>query len=173
MRQDRTATFNIPTGVLVYGGFAGDEAALVARAGGETILSGDLLGDDETRPDEETRPAPGEDMTAYNAARTAYATSRHDNSNTVVTIGGSGVTLDGLTITAGKGGTPVERSFQFGAGLYAAATVAGTTLTNCTFTGNEAVDGGGGATFLGTATLTGCTFIGNQTPLWRRWWGLF
>ena len=166
--EERAATFNIPTGVLVYGGFAGDEAALVARAGGETILSGDLLGDDETRPDEETRPAPGEDMTAYNAARTAYAASRNDNSNTVVTINDPGVTLDGLTITAGEGGTDLDgagpnRNFG-GAGLYAGVPATGITLTDCTFTGNESVDSGGGATFLGTATLTGCTFIGNQTP---------
>ena len=41
----RAATFNIPAGVLVYGGFAGNEANLAARdlsAGNETILSGDL-----------------------------------------------------------------------------------------------------------------------------------
>ena len=53
--DDRTATFTIPEGVLVYGGFAGNEAddfdpATTARMGAATILSGDLMSDDGTRP---------------------------------------------------------------------------------------------------------------------------
>ena len=101
----RLATFTIPAGVLVYGGFKGDDAATdddgFDPAGGtdnraketdgtftnETILSGDLAGDDGDDP-----TAPG------------YADTRDDNSNTVVYIGGPNVTLDGLTITAGDGG---------------------------------------------------------------------
>ena len=75
---DTTATFSIPAGVLVYGGFNGTEAALADRAGTATILSGDLMGDDGTRP---VRPLAGEDMTAYNAARSVYDATRNDNSN--------------------------------------------------------------------------------------------
>ena len=157
---DRTATFSVPAGVLVYGGFAGNEAALANRAGGATILSGDLIGDDIARP------ATG-DRTAYNA-------TRDDNSLRVVTIAGANVTLDGLTITAGQSGD--------GAGLYSAfanmtvvactfsnnegstgagARFAGTaTLTSCTFTNNFGTFAGGGH-FSGAATLTGCTFVGN------------
>ena len=145
--DDQTATFRIPTGVLVFGGFAGMEAADFdpannPRTGGATILSGDLVGNDIDRP------ASGADPTAYEAMR-------NDNSNTVVTISGAGVTLDGLTITAGEGGNPAD--LNRGAGLYAEAA----TLVDCTFTGNGADGSGGGAFFRGTATLIGCTFTSN------------
>ena len=157
------ATFSIPAGVLVYGGFAGNEAdnfdpATNARTGGETILSGDLMSDDGTRP---VQPAEGEDMTAYNAARAVYDATRDDNSNTVVTITGVNVTLDGLTITAGEGGNPAGSLNDSGAGLYAGAGITGVTLTGCTFTSNSAGNWGGGVAFQEVATLTACTFTGN------------
>jgi predicted outer membrane repeat protein len=46
---DRSASFELIGNVALYGGFAGDEATLEDRAGlfDETVLSGDLLGDDE------------------------------------------------------------------------------------------------------------------------------
>ena len=149
---DRTATFSVPAGVLVYGGFdpVADATDIDAssRSGEATILSGDLLGDDIARP-------------ATEADQTAYDTTRDDNSYTVVTIGGADVTLDGLTIQSGQGGNLADS--QRGAGLYAGAGITGTTLTDCTFTGNESVGSGGGAYFRGTATLTACTFTGNVT----------
>ena len=148
--DDRTATFTVPAGVLVYGGFAGMETALADRAGGATILSGDLLGDDIARP------ARGASLGAYNAVR-------DDNSRTVVTVTGAGVTLDGLTITAGDGGTVVDLGFGIGGvggGLYATAGTTGATLMGCTFTSNDARYGGG-AFFSETATLMGCSFMGN------------
>ena len=144
-----------PRGVLVYGGFSGNEAALANRAGGATILSGDLIGDDIARP------ATG-DRTAYNA-------SRDDNSNTVVTLAGANVTLDGLTITAGQGGTDFDGTGPstdiVGAGLFAGAGITGTTLTDCIFTNNESGSHGGGAFFAGAATLTGCTFTDNEADI--------
>ena len=148
---DRTATFSVPAGVLVYGGFAGTEAALADRTGGATILSGDLMRDDGTRP---VQPAEGEDMTAYNAALAVYDATRDDNSNKVVTIAGDNVTLDGLIISGGQGDNS-------GAGLYSVFT--NTTVVDCAFTSNtsNASSGGGGANFRGKATLTGCTFTGN------------
>ena len=139
--DDRAATFSISAGVLVYGGFAGNEAALADRAGTATILSGDLASDDIDRP------ADG-DMTDYN-------NSRDDNSNTVVTVTGSNVTLDGLTITAGEG--------NIGAGLR--VNFSDISVTDCTFTKNSASTRGGGASFTGfggTATLTDCTFTNNS-----------
>ena len=47
-----SATFAIPSGVEVYGGFAGGETALSQRdpAANPTVLSGDLLGDDTYTP---------------------------------------------------------------------------------------------------------------------------
>ena len=163
--DDRTATFTIPEGVLVYGGFEGDEAAdfdpaTTARMGAATILSGDLSNDD--LPDR---------MDAN------YAAMRDDNSHTVVTITGADVTLDGLTITAGEGGTFVPGGFfSFGAGLYAGSSTAGTVVRNCMFTNNASNDAhrvgedftiyfGGGAYFTENATLIGCAFTGNTADL--------
>ena len=173
--SDRTATFTIPAGVLVYGGFAGTENDDFDPATNDTrtrnaegvltnvtTLSGDLLGDDGTRP---VRPPRGEDQTAYNVARATYDATRDDNSNTVVTLAGANVTLDGLTITAGQGGTDMndheQRMALGGAGLYAGAGTADATLTGCTFTNNEA-NNAGGAWFVEAATLTACTFTGNE-----------
>ena len=109
--DERAATFRIPEGVFVYGGFVGTDLAIdddgfdpVAGTDGrargvdgaftnETILSGDLATDDGTQP------AAG----ATQPVIDAYAATRDDNSHTVVTIAGAGVRLNGLTITAGEG----------------------------------------------------------------------
>ena len=180
--DDRTATFTIPEGVLVYGGFdpvvdASDIDAS-SRSGAATILSGDLLGDDIARPEAT------EDQTTYNA-------SRDDNSYTVVTVSGADVVLDGLTISGGERGTE-EASFSsteyHGAGLYGGFGAGGLTLqdvilrsnnaenegggayfksavsmTNATFTNNTATEDGGGAYFNWITTITGSTFSNNRT----------
>ena len=183
---ERAATFTIPTGVKLYGGFAGNEAAdfnpatTPLRGGGVTILSGDLLGGDGTRP---VQPAPPADAmnptteetnvaTAYTTALAAYNASRTDNSYTVVTVEGGNATLDGLTITAGEGGTPFLNfgvvAERLGAGLFAPVGTAGLKLINCIFSGNN-ITSTGGADFLGgaayflhEATVSGCTFIDNM-----------
>ena len=109
--------------------------------------------------------------TAYTTALAAYNASRADNSYTVVTVNGADVTLDGLTITAGQGGTPrfgftvlIERQ---GAGLVADVGTAGLKLINCIFSGNNTTSTGGvdllgGAAYFGNeATVSGCIFIDN------------
>ena len=153
---NRLATFTIPEGVRVYGGFVGDESdtfdpTTTSRTGAATILSGDLLGDDTVR-------------TAAN-----YDDTRGDNSNTVVTIGGADVTLDGLTITAGETGRPISEDefIAGGSGLLADEGTEGTVLRNCLFTNNNArmnriSNSGGGAYFVEPATLTNCTFMDNM-----------
>ena len=145
---DRDTTFNISAGVLVYGGFdpvvdATDTDAS-SRSGEATVLSGDLEDDD---------------LTDRGSVR--YAASRDDNSRTVVTLAGANVTLNGLTITAGEGGTS-----NSGAGLYAGTGTAGVVVQFCTFTNNGTIAGstgrGGGAYFRESATLAGCTFTNNS-----------
>ena len=142
--DDRTATFSISAGALVYGGFAGSEIALADRAGGATILSGDLADNDLTDREDAN-----------------YTLRRTENSYTVVTVGGANVTLDGLTIEGGERGTVVRTNYH-GAGLYAGAGTTGITLTACTFNNNNADDSGGGAYFTESATLTDGTFNNNN-----------
>ena len=178
---DRTTTFRIPAGVTVYGGFAGTETAFdpaasdtrVRNADGaftnETLLSGDLLGDDIARP------VAGKDITAYHASRTAYHALRTDNSNTVVILAGANVTLNGLTITGGELGTEIQHPYEssgvvrVGAGLYAGSTATNAIVTACTFRDNGTIAAsagytyqGGGAYFVANATVSHCTFTGNE-----------
>ncbi len=85
--SDRRGTFNIPTNVKLYGGFAGNETDLSERdiQANTTTLSGDLQGND-------------------NAVITDIEATRQDNSYHVVTIRGNAqnVVLDGFTITGGN-----------------------------------------------------------------------
>ena len=160
--EERAVSFQIPAGVLVYGGFEGTEAVFdpttndtrSRNAEGElihvTILSGDLADNDTARPASDATTAV---IDAYNNART-------ENSNTVVRITGANAVLDGLTITAGVRGSTLN-SVIVGAGLFAGTGTAGTMLTGCTFTENTSSNSGGGAYFIGTATLTGCAFTDN------------
>ena len=141
---DRAATFTVPAGVLVYGGFVGTEAddfdpANTARTGAATILSGDLADNDVGREEAD-----------YNALR-------NDNSYSVVTVTGPGATLDGVTITAGESGTS-----GVGGGLYAVLGAATNMMVrDCLFTNNNADNSGGGAYFTESTILTGCTFTDN------------
>ncbi len=151
---DPNASFAIPDGVAVYGGFAGTETSLAARAGlfDQTVLDGDLLGDDQ-------------------AGFVGY----DDNSAHVVTLYAVGPTtrLDGFTVRGGharpgyggwgggvlvsSGGAPTiahctlreNQSFVppfggevRGGGLFAEG--ADLVLADCTITGNRAVSSIGG-----------------------------
>ncbi|UCC31912.1 MAG: hypothetical protein JSU86_06465, partial [Phycisphaerales bacterium] len=131
---DRTATFQLITGVEIYGGFDGTEATLEERAGlfDQTILSGDI----------------------------GTAGDSSDNSYNVVTGSGTDETavLDGFTITAGNanGSSP----YDCGAGMFNDA--GSPTVTNCTFVVNSADWGGGMYNFGASPTVTDCTFSGND-----------
>ena len=153
--NDRTATFQLISGVAIYGGFGG----------GESILSGDLNGDD------------GPNFANYS-----------ENSRHVVTGSGTDATavLDGFVITAGYAcpgwpdrgggmynyhGSPMvahctfRRNFaeRMGGGMYN-YDYSSPTLTNCTFSENWTDDMGGGIHNYrnSSASVTGCQFIGNS-----------
>ena len=144
---DSSATFQMASGVALYGGFDGTETALDQRdwTVNITVLSGDLDGDDLTDP--------------YGVV-TDTANIVGDNAYHVVVS--SGVTetavLDGFIITAGKasGAAPHNR----GGGLYNSN--GSPTLANLAFSANQSDSYGGGLyTQIGALTLENCRFTNN------------
>ncbi|MHC4672542.1 MAG: right-handed parallel beta-helix repeat-containing protein, partial [Planctomycetota bacterium] len=151
---DRIATFQLKNGVAIYGGLAGDEDPATFNlddrdfVANETILSGDLNGDDAEVSD------PMDLLTEP---------TRAENSNHVVTGGGTDGTaiLDGFTITAGNA-VSFYPHYRGGGGMY--NDNGNPTLTNCTISGNSSsYDGGGMYNDNGNPTLTNCSFSGNSS----------
>ncbi len=155
-RGNREATFQLINGVVLKGGYAG-LAAPDPNARDvdlyETILSGDLNGDD----------LPVNDLHDLRAEAT-----RAENSYNVV-VGSrtdDSALLDGFTITAGNanGRSPSEFPsdewrFVCGAGMYNDA--GSGTVANCRFTENSALSGGGMDNTEGNPTVVNCTFTRN------------
>lgn len=167
---DRAATFELVYNVVFKGGYAGygelnPDSRDFERY--ETILSGDLAGDDVDVN------SPGELLTEP---------SRAENSFNVVTVTGTAI-LDGFTITGGNGrdggglfnryGIPQiinctirdNSASNNGGGMY--NDLANPVLVNCTFTGNYAGRSGGAIdSSKSVLSLTDCTFIHNSA-----WYG--
>lgn len=135
---ERRATFQLKSGVAIYGGFAGTETSREDRdwEANPTALSGDLLSND-----------------GPNFANNG------ENSYHVVT--GSGIdasaVLDGFTITHGN--ADYLNYNDSGGGMYSPGSP---TLTNVTFSGNFAFSYGGGMFSSGNPTLTNVTFSDNS-----------
>jgi large repetitive protein len=149
---DRNATFGIPAGVGVYGGFAG----------GETLLS---------------QRAP-----ATNQATLTGAIGGAGNSYRVVTINGAGCTLDGFTVSDGNGGSGGAGIYGSFSGSFTLASCVvrnnsgvywggGISLTGCVLTmrdcqilDNTGSGYGGGMLYQGATgapTIDRCVFRGN------------
>jgi len=176
---DRTATFQLINGVTLKGGYAGPRMSLSGADPNardielyETILSGDLNGDDlgVTNPldllDEHTRSE-----SSYHVVSCI-----NDDSNAV---------LDGFTITAGNANVYSYSSPQSsGAGIYihsanpmvincfflensayyggaAFVNSSNPAFTDCVFIENSADDGGGMVFWKGSAVLNDCNFVNN------------
>ena len=153
-------SFNIPSGVAVYGGFVGGELERDRRdwEANPTVLSGDIGGDD------------GVDA---RGVVTDTANIVGDNAYHVVTLDGittpilPDTRLDGVIITAGQANGSYPR--DLGGGLYCNGSGAGhecnPTLTNVTFSGNSAEYGGAmfnhGEGGQSSPVLTNVTFVGN------------
>lgn len=138
---DRTASFDIPDGVTLRGGYAGHGAANPdARniATYPTILSGDLNDDDLWG-----------------------ILNRDDNSYHVVTVRGS-ARLDGLTIAHGQADGPYPHHSGGGILIQAGDPV----IVNCTIRGNTAVFGGGIAALGGSPYVANCKLSGNRALLY-------
>ncbi|MHC4633064.1 MAG: choice-of-anchor Q domain-containing protein, partial [Planctomycetota bacterium] len=139
----RTKTFQLINGVILKGGYAGfgqtDPDARDIEFY-ETILSGDLNGDDELGFE-----------------------NNSENSYHVVTSSGTDASavLDGFTITGGNANAPVE-PYRSGGGIY---NIEGSpTIRYCTIRNNMAGIRGGGGMYnrAGSPSLSTCTFIHNQ-----------
>jgi predicted outer membrane repeat protein len=175
---DREATFQLIGGVAIRGSYAGyGEADPDARdvISYETILSGDLAGDD---------------LEVSEACDLPSEPSRAENSYHVVTCIGSDASavLDALSITGGNanglwpnvvgagmynesGASPklLKCVFSSNAAGYAGGGMwnpenTSPTLVDCSFSGNWADFAGGGiCNREGSPEMTNCTFIGNST----------
>jgi len=154
LSDPRNATFRILNGLAICGGYAGfgapdpDARDITAY---ETILSGDLDGND----DPNDFPGPANDF----AAGPSYA----DNCYHVVTGNGTDATavLDGVTITAGTADNSGPSGSESGGGMCSSNGHA--TLSNCTFARNFAYDGGGLHNYNSNPMLTSCTFTANSS----------
>jgi len=137
--NDRTETFQLINGVAIYGGFAGGESSLDERnwRTNETILSGDLNGDD----------CP--DFTDYS-----------ENSYHIVIGSGTNATavLDGFTVTAGNANGSYPN--YYGGGIYVGG--GSPTIRNCTFSKCLANRAGGMYIGGGYPIIINCTFFGNS-----------
>ncbi|MBN1491704.1 MAG: family 10 glycosylhydrolase [Phycisphaerae bacterium] len=144
---DRTDTFQLADGVAIYGGFAGTEDPATFDLddrdfeANETILSGDLDGDDDSGGD------------------------NSENAYRVVTgIGMSpSARLDGFTITAGNANAAAA---DCGGGMY--NNVGSPTVANCRFIANAAMlvspGRGAGVYNVGNCSpsFSACEFVGNH-----------
>jgi len=136
---DRGMSFDVPSGVAVYGGFAGTEVARADRdpRANVTILSGDIDGDD-TNTDGNSIDETSADIQGSNSYHVLYL----DGTGTPIT---AATVLDGFTVTGGEAnGASPDYS---GGGLYCDGTGSGSEcspmLTHLTFSGNSAKDEGG------------------------------
>lgn len=139
----RQATFALMANLAIRGGYAGRSEAnsdLRDTVAFETILSGDLNGDD-------------------------MAGGTADNCYHVVTadLADGGSVLDGVTITGGRGeqegGGAVIRRGAFGEVLQA------WTIVDCTFVDNQARQGGAVYAAGQPLRAMNCRFVGNQTSI--------
>ena len=147
-RHNRAASFVIPTGVAVYGGFSGTETQLDQRnpAANRTVLSGQL-----------------------------GAPAKIDNSYTVVLFrrADAQTILDGVTVSGGYADADTDAGdpLSSGAGLFNDAIdgQSSPTINNCVFEHNEARNGGAvynhGRRGLAAPQFTNCTFRKNTADM--------
>jgi len=161
----RGMPFELVAGVGVYGGFAGTETLRSERdvAGNESILSGDLNGDDT--PVACTQDTP--DCDAYGTLCVdgfcIIPQNNGDNTYQIVISRNVDATavLDGFTIRAAYADSGYVQ--LDGGGMY--NDNASPTVANCTFEGNAVTGWGGGMCNSGVANpvVSNCTFQKNYT----------
>jgi hypothetical protein len=138
---ERTASFRLMDGLKMYGGFAGWEDSIDQRDvnSNATVLTGDLLGDDE----------PG-------------FMNRGDNVIHVVTASDSGpdAVLDGFIIIGGNAVGDTNTPAAYGGGIYLSG--GAPSFINCMIVDNRAKYGGGVCNAGGEPSFVACRFVANQ-----------
>jgi predicted outer membrane repeat protein len=146
---DRNASFQLKSGVAIYGGFpSGGCSGWTGRdiEGHETILSGDLNGDDGPVND------PCDLLTDPNRTENSYHVVTGSYTDLVAR-------LDGFTITAGNA-NDVNWPNDSGAGMFNIQ--ANCTVNKCTFIENSAEESGGAMWSTGSnLQASNCTFFRN------------
>ncbi len=146
---DRTVSFELKKGVMIYGGFpsGGGYWEERNRRVNKTILSGDLQGND------------AKDIVPTKLSGDA---TRNDNSYRVVVASGTdyNTILGGFIITGGNAKGNSSSSYDKGGGLYCKS--GSLTLLNCLFKGNSGIIGGAMYNSKGDPSLINCTFLLNS-----------
>jgi len=152
--DERSATFEMQSGVGIYGGFAGGETDFAQRDWGSNInvLSGDLDGNDLTDPTGVIT-----DTTNVNGSNAYHVVSSEGVTETAI--------LDGFSIAGGvaDGDYSYEPCVdRCGGGMYNVSS--SPVLSNVTFSSNSASGSGGGMyNFYSSPVLSIVTFSGNTT----------
>jgi hypothetical protein len=151
----RYRTFQLKNGVSLYGGFAGNETSRDQRDWNvnQTILSGDLLGDDNNNIDYNE---PSRQDNCYHV----FNHSRNLITYKLLNLEPNAV-LDGFTITGGNANGSGFRDRRGGGMLNWKSSP---TVINCIFRGNSAEDAGGGADneYFSNPSIINCSFINNS-----------
>jgi uncharacterized repeat protein (TIGR01451 family) len=144
------STFQLKSGVALYGGFAMTETARDQRNWqvNLTVLSGDIDGNDTTDPN-----------------GVVTDTTKIHGINAYHVLNGNGTTaaiLDGFTVTAGNAvGDGVHESSYKGGGMYISST-GSPTIQNINFIGDHAGWFGGGIYSEGNPTISHVVFKNNK-----------
>jgi hypothetical protein len=149
--SDRAISFVMKSGVEVYGGFAGSEAALDQRdwTSHVTILSGDIDSND-INEDGNFIAESVDDLRNNNSYHVVFANEVD-----------AAAVLDGFVITAGSADGATEFKYDSGGGMYNLKSHP--QLKNLTFSGNLATLAGGGLrNWDGSPTLNQVIFYHNK-----------
>lgn len=172
-----TSVYSINKALELYGGFSGNENALEDRpndGSSPTILSGDILGDDDANNNTANRTDNSRHVVYVDSFITAPTifdgliisngnTSNSSDLDNVLTHGGGIITYSAISVNNVVFRNNFARS---GAGIALMEIgTQGSTFTNCTFEQNTVTSQAGGLLIRNSAdiTVTDCQFLNNET----------